>query len=224
MEVNIPAFRLQAIADGQVKLDMAVIVGQASKQTPQLSSKFAQVVINPTWTIPVKIIRTEMAGRDAGYFARHGIGVYDNENGGARVDASSVSAGALRSGRYSLRQNPGPQNALGFVKFLFPNNYSVYLHDTPTRGKFSQADRDLSHGCVRVAKPWDLGRFPDGWHAGIGPKRGAKRRWPAGPRAISTSLNPPKSILSMKRFGWMSMAMRNSEMMFTGVTLNLLPL
>lgn len=136
--VNIAAFRLEAVADGRTTLDMRVIVGKPYTRTPMFSSAMNAVVLNPSWYVPQKIAVNEIlpkARTDASYLWRNGYEVLS----GSR-----------------LRQKPGPQNALGRIKFVFPNRLSVYLHDTPARTLFSSTVRTFSHGCIRIEKPFDL--------------------------------------------------------------------
>jgi murein L,D-transpeptidase YcbB/YkuD len=136
--VNIAAFRLEAVDDGRAALDMRVIVGKPYTRTPMFSSAMNAVVLNPSWYVPQKIAVNEIlpkARNDASYLQRNGYEVLS----GSR-----------------LRQKPGPQNALGRIKFVFPNRFSVYLHDTPARTLFSSTVRTFSHGCIRIEKPFDL--------------------------------------------------------------------
>lgn len=152
--VNIPEFQLRAVGDdGRLALEMPVIVGKSFRtQTPVFAELLRSVVFRPSWTVPTSIVRNELLPRlatDPEYFDRHDyevVGVADPTLTPEVIDG-------LRRGRLALRQRPGPANALGRVKFLFPNNHSVYLHDTPATAAFGRARRDLSHGCVRVQDP-----------------------------------------------------------------------
>jgi murein L,D-transpeptidase YcbB/YkuD len=152
--VNIPEFRLRAVGDdGRLALDMPVVVGKSFRtQTPVFAEMLRTVVFRPSWTVPLSIVRGELLPRlatDPGYFDRHDYEVV----GGAGLVLTPQVIEDLRLGRLALRQRPGPANALGRVKFLFPNNHAVYLHDTPATAAFDRARRDLSHGCVRVQDP-----------------------------------------------------------------------
>jgi L,D-transpeptidase YcbB len=133
--VNVAAFRLDAIEDGRSVLDMRVIVGRTESPTPMLSSAVERVVLNPSWYVPRKIASNEIWPKGRSYLRRNGFEV-------------------LPDGK--LRQRPGPNNSLGQVKFRFPNRFSVYLHDTPSRSLFDRTVRALSHGCVRIERPADL--------------------------------------------------------------------
>lgn len=140
--VNIAGFWLHAVEDGRIALESKVIVGKPYTRTPMFSGAMTRVVFNPYWYVPNSIATKEIAprlNRDPGYLARNH---YEPIPG--------------RSG-LALRQRPGPDNALGRIKFLFPNRFNVYLHDTPSRSLFSRTQRTFSHGCIRVEKPLELG-------------------------------------------------------------------
>jgi murein L,D-transpeptidase YcbB/YkuD len=139
--VNIPAFRLDAIENGKSVLDMKVVTGKKDSPTPVLADRMTTVVFSPYWNIPSDIAEKEIAPKsekDPEYLARQNIEVDEK-------------------GRY--RQLPGPGNSLGRVKFLFPNHYNVYLHDTPAQALFNRIERDFSHGCVRLDEPDALARY-----------------------------------------------------------------
>jgi murein L,D-transpeptidase YcbB/YkuD len=136
--VNIAGFSLEAVDAGRRALDMRVIVGKPYTRTPMFGSTMKSVVLNPSWYVPASIANKELwpkARRDASYLRRNGYEV-------------------LPGGR--IRQRPGAGNALGRIKFLFPNRFGVYLHDTPSHGLFGQTVRTFSHGCIRIEKPLDL--------------------------------------------------------------------
>lgn len=147
--VNIPSFQLWAfdsLKDAESKpLTMRVVVGKAPKQkTPSLSSVMDYVDFRPTWSVPQSIIKNEMMSKlqnNPGYFSKRNMKV------------------TYHDGHISIRQASGDHNALGLVKFLFPNNHSVYLHDTPMKSFFSQSRRDFSHGCVRLGEPELLAQY-----------------------------------------------------------------
>ena len=157
--VNIAAFRLEAVDEGRTVIDMRVIVGKPYTRTPMFSSAMNAVVLNPSWYVPQNIAVNEIlpkARKDSSYLQRNGYEVLS----GSR-----------------LRQKPGPQNALGLIKFVFPNRFSVYLHDTPARTLFSSTVRTFSHGCIRIEKPFDLAV----WALGADPS------WP--PEAIRAAID-----------------------------------
>lgn len=142
--VNIPAFTLDVIEQGQATLSMRVVVGKPSWPTPMLSAVMTQVILSPTWTIPQSIMREEILPilrQNPGYLAQRNMKII-------KADSSSVP--------FVVRQEPGPKNPLGGVKFLFPNRHQVYLHDTPSRSLFAKPVRAFSHGCIRLERPLDL--------------------------------------------------------------------
>jgi len=153
--VNIPEYRLRLFEDGRMSLEMKVIVGQDDWPTPVFADKVEYVVFNPYWNVPRHIAVRELLPlikRDPEYLERKNMEV---RLGRETVDPSAIDwkAYTARTFPYKLRQRPGRDNALGLVKFLLPNPYSVYLHDTPTVRLFAVAKRNLSHGCIRVEKP-----------------------------------------------------------------------
>ena len=135
--VNIAGFRLDAFEDGRSVLDMRVIVGKPYTRTPMFSSAMNSVVLNPSWNVPRSIVPEVLARarRDPSYLQREGFETLS----GSR-----------------LRQKPGPRNALGRIKFVFPNRFGVYLHDTSAPALFGSTVRTFSHGCIRIEKPFDL--------------------------------------------------------------------
>jgi len=139
--VNIPTFELSVISDGREQMKFPVIVGLPTWQTPLFSDVLEHIVINPEWGIPESIASREIwpiAKRDRGYFRREGI---------------------VQTKDGHLRQKPGPKNPLGRLKFMMPNKYNVYLHDTPGKRHFASQARALSHGCIRVSKPVELAEY-----------------------------------------------------------------
>jgi murein L,D-transpeptidase YcbB/YkuD len=160
--VNIPEFRLRTLRKQPASyLTMRVIVGRAMRtQTPVFTNQMKYVIFRPYWLVPTSIVRNETipkTRRDPNYLGDNGFEVVDRS--GNIVPSSPASddiIDGLRSGSLSVRQKPGPKNALGLVKFIFPNQYNVYLHSTPQQELFDKARRDFSHGCIRVEKPADL--------------------------------------------------------------------
>ena len=156
--VNIAGFYLRVILDGKPVWGTRVIVGQTYHKTPIFTEAMKSVVLNPDWTVPRSIVRNEIfakASADPGYLS---AGNYTLTSKTGPVDPASIDwtqwTGATFP--YGVVQRPGPKNALGLVKFLFPNKYSVYLHDTPSRGLFGKSGRTFSHGCIRVEDPMKL--------------------------------------------------------------------
>jgi murein L,D-transpeptidase YcbB/YkuD len=163
--VNIPGYSLRALDKGQVALRMPVIVGSVERPTPVFSHRISHLVFNPTWTIPPTVARNDILPkllRNPAYLKEHDIKLFESWAAGARqIDSRSVNwreVGA-RITRYRMRQDPGPKNSLGRIKYMFPNDFDVYLHDTPARDKFAQVERSLSSGCVRVGDPAALTAF-----------------------------------------------------------------
>lgn len=150
--INIPEYRLRVEDRGTTTLEMPVIVGKPTWQTPVFSSQIRHLVFNPPWNVPPRIAAEELIPRamaDEGYFAAQGI----SWRGGTRVASAGsgiTDGGTVVTTPRRLRQAPGPKNPLGRVKFNMPNPFGVYLHDTPNKDKFRQTSRSLSHGCVRV--------------------------------------------------------------------------
>ena len=162
--VNIPEFRLRAV-DGADELTMRVVVGKAAgHKTPVLGGDIKHVVLRPSWHVPPSIQRGEIAPKaSAAYLAKHNYEIVDNA--GRTLAVNDDNLRRLRNGSVSVRQKPGTSNALGLVKFLFPNDSNIYLHDTPADSLFARTRRDFSHGCVRLEDPvalaaWALGDQP----------------------------------------------------------------
>jgi L,D-transpeptidase YcbB len=173
--VNIPAFYLGAYDQGQPVLQMKVVVGRdyGGRATPIFSDSMSYLIFDPYWNVPESIAEREIlpkATRDPSYLTRNRFEVVRGWGPVSVIPMSSLSRSDLAPGRfrYRLRQKPGPQNALGRVKFIFPNDYNVYLHDTPEDQLFSERVRAFSHGCIRVEQPEQLAAFvlgPQGWTA-----------------------------------------------------------
>jgi len=139
--VNIPEFRLRILRNEAVIHQTRVIVGKPETPTPVFSGVMEYAIVNPSWNVPPSILKNEFLPRlaaDPLYAAKRGYEVI------------------RRNGQIAIRQPPGERNALGFIKFMFPNQHAVYLHDTPNRSLFSAERRAFSHGCVRVDQPFRL--------------------------------------------------------------------
>jgi murein L,D-transpeptidase YcbB/YkuD len=156
--VNIPQFMALFIRDGELVWSTRTMVGKHYRQTPVFRGDIAYMEFNPTWTIPPGILRNDTlpaVKRDPNYLASKNIEVIDHR--GQLVDPSTVDWNRYsNSVPYTLRQTPGPHNALGTVKFIFPNEHFVFLHDTPDRGLFDQPSRAFSSGCIRIEDPLRL--------------------------------------------------------------------
>ena len=164
--VNVPEFVLRAyeVRDGKVdvKLTMKVIVGKAlDTRTPLFDEEMRFIEFSPYWNVPPSIARKELVPhirRDAGYFQREGF-EFVTGSGQAVTSLSPEHLDAVLHGGWRIRQRPGPKNALGDIKFVFPNNDNIYLHHTPTPKLFERTRRDFSHGCIRVEAPVPLAQF-----------------------------------------------------------------
>jgi L,D-transpeptidase YcbB len=171
--VNLPDFRLRALnADNTIAMDMRVIIGNAmNTQSPIFTGDMTYVVFRPYWVVPPGIMRRSIIPsiqKDRNYIANNRYEVVTAS--GTVVTSGPISddvLAQLRAGKLMVRQKPGPKNALGLVKLMFPNQHSVYLHSTPTAALFAKSRRDFSSGCIRVEEPaklttWVL-RNNDGW-------------------------------------------------------------
>ena len=171
--VDVAGFDVSWFRNDEPVWTSRVIVGRPYRETPIFKSLVTYVVFNPTWTIPPGILvkdKLPILKKDPGYLQRNHIRVIDSQ--GREVDPDSVNWDAYGPGRlppYQLRQDPGDDNALGLVKIMFPNPYSVYLHDTPTKSLFDRDERIFSSGCIRVQKAFELAELvlndPARWNA-----------------------------------------------------------
>lgn len=164
IHVNIPTFELNVLSSDRSELDMRVIVGRRTRKTPVLSSEVRSILLNPTWTVPPTILKEDVLPAvklDPSYLDRHQMKIIDRN--GVVVNVDSIEWAEFH---YQVREDAGPDNPLGRIKFNFPNRHAVYMHDTNSPSLFSLPDRALSSGCIRVEKPMSLLRFllPDtGW-------------------------------------------------------------
>ncbi len=160
--VNIPDFHMHLYENHHRILSLRAIVGKPDLQTPEIASKITRIVFNPYWNIPNKIAKKDIAPKmleDPGYLHRMHIRIFKTEDD----DSGQITPGrvnwesAAESGLiYHLRQDPGPDNALGQVKFEFQNSHDVYMHDTSAKNLFETDIRDYSHGCIRLENPFAL--------------------------------------------------------------------
>jgi murein L,D-transpeptidase YcbB/YkuD len=159
--VNIPSYELQVIEDEEVVLQMRVVVGRQYRRTPVFSDTVRYIVLNPFWYVPRTIAVEELLPKiqnDPSYLERFGMQVFQ---GSAPINPDSNDWATVTPDNfpYRVHQEPGRLNALGRIKFMFPNQYDVYLHDTPSRNLFNETQRDFSHGCIRVEKPIALATY-----------------------------------------------------------------
>jgi len=163
--VNIPAYRLEAFEAGAATLAMRVVVGDEldGKNTPIFADSMLFVEFGPYWNVPKSIAIEEILPKvraNRGYLEANDYEIVSGEGEDPPVvRPARLTPEDITAGRYRIRQRPGEQNALGHVKFLFPNDFAVYLHDTPSQGLFAATTRAASHGCVRVENPAALARF-----------------------------------------------------------------
>jgi murein L,D-transpeptidase YcbB/YkuD len=157
--VNIAGFQVYVVENRETIWTSRVVVGTTFHKTPLFRADMKYLVMNPTWTLPPGILANETLPRlksDPNYLPDHHMSLLDRS--GNRIDPSTVDFNqySARNFPYVVRQEPGPWNALGQVKFIFPNDHFVFLHDTPSRNLFGREVRTFSHGCIRVENPLDL--------------------------------------------------------------------
>lgn len=155
--VNIAAFRAYLIRGGEPIWSTRVMVGKPYHATPIFRAKMTYLSFNPTWTIPTSITRRDIlpkARKNPNYVKSRGFIVLDFK--GNEIDQDTIDWSNTSHFPYMIRQPAGPDNALGLVKFMFPNSHAVYLHDTPSRQLFSSSSRAFSHGCIRTENPMEL--------------------------------------------------------------------
>jgi murein L,D-transpeptidase YcbB/YkuD len=163
--VNIAGFYVAGTQDEQLEIVMPVIVGKQHHETPVFTHTMRYIEINPFWNIPNSIAENEMVPKmikDPQHLAKKHIRIFDGWQENAReISPSSINWRTIGKGirKYRLRQDPGPDNALGTIKFMFPNKYNVYMHDTPVHSLFKKNNRSFSHGCIRVSDPRGLALY-----------------------------------------------------------------
>lgn len=175
--VDIAGFTLEGVVDNTVMLQMPVVVGALHYETPIFSDQIQYMELNPYWYVPAKIARDEMLDelrKNPNYLNAKNIRLFsDRTADGGEINPSSLNWHQIspqQMGRFKLRQEPGKGNALGFIKFVFPNSFNVYMHDTPSQSHFKRSKRAFSHGCIRLGSPLKLAEFLMG---------GAEAGWPA---------------------------------------------
>ena len=160
--VNIANYSMDYIRARDTLLHSNAIVGQSYRKTPVFNAELSYLVFNPTWTVPPTILKNDVipaVKKDIGYLARKNMKILDFS--GKEIDPNTINWAGISSDSfpYMVRQASGRQNSLGLVKFMFPNKYNVYIHDTPSRELFFRADRALSSGCIRIQKPLELAQI-----------------------------------------------------------------
>lgn len=164
--VNIANYQLYGYRNGALELTLPVIVGKLQHQTPVFSDQIKYIDFNPYWNIPPSIaVNEELVNlrKNPQYLIERNIHLFSSWQADAvKLDSSSMDWSQIsesQMARFKLRQDPGPSNALGRIKFVFPNTYAVYMHDTPARDLFAKNNRSFSHGCIRVGSPEKLANF-----------------------------------------------------------------
>ena len=166
---NIPDYKLRVVENGQTTLEMPVVVGKTKHKTPVFSAEMNHLVVNTTWTVPRSITNKELVPKEInnpGALQKSGFQVLRSDGSNLGFDNVSSSDWQQATFPYTLRQRPGKRNALGKVKFMMPNQYAIYLHDTPAKKLFAKERRAFSHGCVRVGNPVELANHllnQEGW-------------------------------------------------------------
>jgi murein L,D-transpeptidase YcbB/YkuD len=168
--VNVAGYEVFAARNGEAFWRRRAVVGTTARETPIFKGSMTYLDINPTWTVPPTILREDLlpsVRRNPGYLRTKNITVLDRS--GRPVDPAAVNWQAIGNNPpYTFRQDPGPNNSLGRIKFMFPNSHSVFLHDTPARGLFNAAQRNFSSGCIRVDDPLSLAEVvlgdPERWN------------------------------------------------------------
>lgn len=162
--VNTAGFMLTAAEQDQEVLSMRIIVGRDYRSTPTFNSAMSHMVLNPYWNVPHSIATKDLLPKqksDPAFFSNGGFKIFPGNNRNAEpIDPDAIDWHDLKGGfPYFLRQDPGKQNALGRIKFMFPNSFSIYLHDTPSKSLFQRDIRTFSSGCIRLEKPMELAAF-----------------------------------------------------------------
>jgi murein L,D-transpeptidase YcbB/YkuD len=156
--VNIAGFDLKQVRDDQVEDRMVVVVGKPYNRTPAFSDAIRYVELNPYWNVPPGIALSEELPKLRQNPAARARAGFEAVRGGQVYPLTAINWSRYRRGNFpfQLRQRPGPSNALGRAKFMFPNKFNVYLHDTPAKSLFERSERAFSHGCIRLSRPIDL--------------------------------------------------------------------
>ena len=160
--VNIPSFKMGVFENGEQVMESKVVVGRQERQTPTFTANMAYLVLSPKWYVPRSIaVKDKLPQLKRNPYALKGQKIRIYNSAGQEIDPGSINwrAVSASSFRYQLRQDAGPRNALGGIKFMFPNPYSIYLHDTPSRELFSRNQRTYSSGCIRISNPVELADY-----------------------------------------------------------------
>ena len=206
--VNIPSAAVDAVENGRVARRYTAIVGDVEHPSPEVEARIGAVNLNPTWTVPVSIIKNEIMPKmqkEPSYLAKARIRVFDNR--GTEIEPKSINWANERAANYTLRQDSGAQNSLGSIRIAMPNKHAVYMHDTPSKRLFASDYRFLSHGCVRVEGVYDLAAWllegAPGAPAGQWDKPAIMARIAGGERQDVT-LQKPVPVVWVYMTGWAS--------------------
>ena len=168
---DIAGFEVFIYKNDEIAWRSRVQVGKPYRQTPVFKSEIKYLVLNPTWTVPPGILAKDIlpaVKKDPNYLKDRNIAVIDRSGKTVNQDTLNWSKYSARNFPYQLRQEPGPSNALGLIKIIFPNDHLVYIHDTPSKSLFERTDRTFSSGCIRTEKPFELAEIlledPDKWN------------------------------------------------------------
>lgn len=158
--INLPEYMLRFYINDSLKSEHNIIIGKLGNETPQLKASVKKIIVFPYWKVPYSISSKEIlpaAQNNPNYFAKHNYKIYRND---MEIDPLTVNWKKIKENSfpYVVKQDPGPKNSLGMIKFDMPNNQSIYIHDTPSKGLFSTKTRSYSHGCMRCNKPFDLAK------------------------------------------------------------------
>ena len=158
--INLPEYMLRFYINDSLKAEHNIIIGKLGNETPQLKASVKKIIVFPYWKVPYSISSKEIlpaAQSNPNYFAKHNYRIYRND---LEIDPLTVNWKKIKENSfpYVVKQDPGPKNSLGMIKFDMPNNQSIYIHDTPSKGLFSTKTRSYSHGCMRCNKPFELAK------------------------------------------------------------------
>ena len=198
--VNIPAFELNFFNNGKSIQNMRVVTGKRTHPTPVFSNIVRTIVLNPYWNVPASILEKEFLSklkRNPNYLKRKNMKLYAGWNGKA-IDPSTVDWKSYKNGTrlpYRVAQPPGSRNALGKIKFLFPNRYAVYMHDTPSKYLFKRTVRAFSHGCIRLQNPRGLLKTFTSFNKNINYSSSIKHLKGKTRRALPLSIKVPVDIV-----------------------------
>jgi murein L,D-transpeptidase YcbB/YkuD len=161
--VNLPAFKVYLIRGDKRVWETRSVIGKDERQTPSFRADMKFAIFNPTWTVPSTILDEDIIGGIAkgkkDVLAKHKLKVYDQAGNPVAPGSVNWGSATAENFKYTLRQDAGDDNALGRVKFMFPNEYDIYLHDTPSRELFAAEKRTFSSGCIRIQNPLDLAKL-----------------------------------------------------------------